>query len=140
MGLASGRANHMNGIHLIGDLYDCQCRADLLTTLGELEPHIVAAVQQAKMQVVGVRFHQFEPIGVTGVVLLAESHVAVHTWPEQGKSGYVTLDVYVCNHTGENRAKAEQLFESLIALFAPHHVERQVVERGSKAPFLSAMN
>jgi S-adenosylmethionine decarboxylase proenzyme len=130
----------MNGIHLIGDLYDCQCRADLLTTLGELEPHIVAAVQQANMQVVGIRFHQFEPIGVTGVVLLAESHVAVHTWPEQGTSGYVTLDVYVCNHTGENRAKAEQLFESLIALFAPHHVERQVVQRGKKASFLNETN
>ncbi len=122
----------MKGIHLIADLYDCQCRADLLTTLGELEPQIVNAVQQAKMQVVGVRFHQFEPIGVTGVVLLAESHVAVHTWPEQGQNGYVTLDVYVCNHTGENRAKAEQLFDQLIALFAPKNVERHAVNRGSR--------
>lgn len=120
----------MKGIHLIADLYDCQCRTDLLTTLGELEPQMVTAVQQANMQVVGVRFHQFEPIGVTGVVLLAESHVAVHTWPEQGEGGYVTLDVYVCNHTGENRAKAEQLFEHLIALFAPIDVKRHTVERG----------
>ncbi len=122
----------MKGIHLIADLYDCQCRAELLTTLGELEPQIVSAVQQANMQVVGVRFHQFEPTGVTGVVLLAESHVAVHTWPEQGLSGYVTLDVYVCNHTGENRAKAEQLFEQLITLFEPKNIERHSVNRGSR--------
>jgi S-adenosylmethionine decarboxylase len=130
----------MNGIHLIGDLYDCQCRVDLLTTLGALEPHIVMAVQRVGMQVVGVRFHQFEPIGVTGVVLLAESHVAVHTWPEQGQSGYVTLDVYVCNHTGENRAKAEQLFEGLIELFAPLHVERHRVERGKQVSDLNGIH
>lgn len=120
----------MKGIHLIADLYHCKCNTELLTDLAALEPEVVTAVQQAHMQVVGVQFHQFEPVGVTGVVLLAESHVAVHTWPEQGEGGYVTLDVYVCNHTGENRAKAEQLFEHLIALFAPIDVERVVVNRG----------
>jgi len=123
----------MKGIHLIADLYDCQCHMDLLTTSKVLEPLIVEAVQQAQMQVVGIRFHQFEPIGVTGVVLLAESHVAVHTWPEQGQHGYVTLDVYVCNHTGENRVKAEQLFEGLITLFAPEQIERHAVNRGVKS-------
>ena len=46
------------------------------------------------MTVVGDSFHQFEPQGVTGTVLLAESHLAIHTWPEQG---FVTIDVYVCN-------------------------------------------
>lgn len=123
----------MKGIHLIADLYHCQCKTEILTDLVVLEPEIVAAVQQANMQVVGVRFHQFEPVGVTGVVLLAESHVAVHTWPEQGEGGYVTLDVYVCNHTGENRAKAEQLFEYLIALFTPTDVEKTVVNRGIRS-------
>lgn len=123
----------MKGIHLIADLYDCQCVNDVLTTSKVLEPLIVDVVQQAQMQVVGVRFHQFEPIGVTGVVLLAESHVAVHTWPEQGQHGYVTLDVYVCNHTGENQAKAEQLFESLITRFAPKQIERHTVHRGNRS-------
>jgi S-adenosylmethionine decarboxylase len=123
----------MKGIHLIADLYHCKCKPEILTDLTALEPEIVAAVQQANMQVVGVRFHQFQPVGVTGVVLLAESHVAVHTWPEQGEGGYVTLDVYVCNHTGENRAKAEQLFEHLIALFAPVDVEYNTVERGIRS-------
>lgn len=123
----------MKGIHLIADLYHCKCKAEFLTDLNVLEPQIVQAVQQAEMQVVGVRFHQFEPVGVTGVVLLAESHVAVHTWPEQGEGGYVTLDVYVCNHTGENRAKAERLFDQLIALFSPIDVEYHAVERGNRS-------
>jgi len=119
----------MDGIHLIADLYDCQCSLSMLETLTTLEPCMVTAAKDADMQVVGVRFHQFQPVGVTGVVLLAESHVAVHTWPERA---YVTLDVYVCNHTGDNQSKAECLFEALIQLFNPKHAERVQVKRGSR--------
>ncbi|WP_210009131.1 adenosylmethionine decarboxylase [Aquirhabdus parva] len=121
--------NTMDGIHLIADLYDCQCPLPLIETLTTLEPCMVTAAKDADMQVVGVRFHQFQPVGVTGVVLLAESHVAVHTWPERA---YVTLDVYVCNHTGDNQSKAECLFEALIQLFNPKHAERVQVKRGSR--------
>ncbi len=119
----------LDGVHLIGDLYDCCSDAALLQQLSILEPHVVAAAVHADMLVVGQRFHQFEPAGVTGVVLLAESHVAVHTWPEHR---YVTLDVYVCNHTGINRQKAEVLFKTLIDLFKPDHYDRVVVERGRR--------
>jgi S-adenosylmethionine decarboxylase proenzyme len=119
----------MDGIHLIADLYDCQCSIHLLETLTTLESCMVTAAKDANMQVVGVRFHQFQPVGVTGVVLLAESHVAVHTWPERT---YVTLDVYVCNHTGDNQSKAERLFEDLIRLFNPKHAERVQVKRGGQ--------
>ena len=59
------------------------------------------------LTVVGDSFFQFEPQGVTGTVLLAESHLAIHTWPE---AGFVTVDVYVCNLTTDNTAKAERLF------------------------------
>ena len=62
------------------------------------------------LTVVGERFYQFEPQGVTGTVLLAESHIAIHTWPE---AGFVTVDVYVCNCTTDNTAKAEQVFRAL---------------------------
>ena len=119
--------NPLQGIHLIADLYGCGCLPEILAQRALLESHMVSAVQDAALKVVGVRFHQFEPIGVTGVVLLAESHVAVHTWPERD---YVTLDVYACNHTGDNQAKAERLFEQLITLFAPKTSERVVVQRG----------
>lgn len=119
--------NPLQGIHLIADLYDCRCQPAILSQCELLEAQIVSRVHDAALQVVGVRFHQFEPVGVTGVVLLAESHVAVHTWPERD---YVTLDVYACNHTGDNQAKAEQLFEKLITLFAPQRCERVVVQRG----------
>jgi len=119
----------LDGVHLIGDLYDCRGDDALLQQFQVLETHLVAAATDAEMLVVGQRFHQFEPVGVTGVVLLAESHLAVHTWPEHR---YVTLDVYVCNHTGINRQKAEVLFKTLIDLFKPDHYDRVVVERGKR--------
>jgi len=64
-----------------------------------------------------------QPGGITGAVLLAESHLALHTWPE--RSG-VTLDVYVCNFTDDNSGKAEQLFGALMMAFRP---KSQVVNR-----------
>lgn len=60
---------------------------------------------------------------MTGVVLLAESHMAVHTWPEQAA---VTVDVYVCNFLQDNSARAEALLAALTGLFAP---TRQCVHR-----------
>ena len=63
------------------------------------------------------------PGGITGTLLLAESHLAIHTWPERNG---VTLDVYVCNFTDDNTSKAEQLFEALMLAFRP---KNQVVNR-----------
>ena len=62
-----------------------------------------------------------------GVVLLAESHVAVHTWPELGAA---TLDVYVCNFGADNSRRAEALLATLIDAFAPASVERHALRRG----------
>ena len=67
------------------------------------------------------------PVGITGVVLLAESHLAVHTWPELGA---VTLDVYVCNFGADNSHRARSLLGALIAVFEPGAVERHSLVRG----------
>ena len=61
-------------------------------------------------------------------MLLAESHLCVHTWPELGA---VTLDVYVCNFGGDHSAKAERLMAALLALFEPAAVQRHTLQRGS---------
>jgi S-adenosylmethionine/arginine decarboxylase-like enzyme len=72
---------------------------------------------------------------VTGVVLLAESHLALHTWPELAA---VTLDVYVCNHAADNSARAEALLQALETAFAPGRCERRRVLRGCLAPGAAA--
>ncbi|MFN3305350.1 MAG: S-adenosylmethionine decarboxylase family protein [Roseateles sp.] len=90
------------------------------------------AVEQSGLAGVAELFHRFGPAdsqsGITGVVLLAESHLAVHTWPELGG---VTLDVYVCNYGTDNSAKAEVLMAALIAAFAPTSVQRQSLNRAA---------
>ena len=115
------------GLHLIGDLYGCLCDSRLMLDADYLESFCKERVAAAGLTTVGSLFHSFgEGCGVTGTVVLAESHLSIHTWPE---SGYVTLDVYVCNYTSNNRPKAQKLFDDLLAAFNPadphlHRVDR----------------
>ena len=127
----------MHGLHLTADLRDCPVERPVMTDPSALRALCLAAVHAAGLQPVGELFHRFAaaagadpaaPVGITGVVLLAESHLAVHTWPELG---CVTADVYVCNVGADNSARAEALLSALIAAFAPASVERHAIERGS---------
>jgi len=122
----------MNGLHLIADLHDCRCTPGLLLDAPELEAYCVDACQRHGLTVVGRLFHAFrdttdQPAGVTGTVVLAESHLALHTWPEIAA---VTLDVYVCNFSGDNSQQAKTLFAEVIATFQPGRVEQSAVHRG----------
>ena len=122
----------MNGLHLIADLHDCRCAPGFLLDAPGLESFCVDACQRHGLTVVGRLFHAFhdaanQPAGVTGTVVLAESHLAVHTWPEIAS---VTLDVYVCNFSGDNSQSAHALFAEVIAHFAPSRLEKKEVARG----------
>jgi S-adenosylmethionine decarboxylase len=115
------------GLHLIGDLYQCQTGADLMVKADLLKAACVKLCNEAGLQVVGENFFQFDDAGVTGCVLLAESHVAIHTWPEYGT---VTLDVYVCNYNMNNSAKAQKVFDGIQKLFSPAEAKTKGVQRG----------
>lgn len=122
----------MTGLHLIADLHDCRCDPKLLLDAPGLESYCVDACQRNGLTVVGRLFHAFrdasgQAAGVTGTVVLAESHLAIHTWPEIGA---VTLDVYVCNFSDDNSERAQALFAEVLARFAPTRVERHAVRRG----------
>ncbi|MGE5171523.1 MAG: adenosylmethionine decarboxylase [Rudaea sp.] len=119
----------MEGIHLLGEWYGCPSNEPLLTQADALRDLCRRVVAEAGLTIVGDRFFQFEPHGVTGTVLLAESHLAIHTWPE---AGFVTLDVYVCNYTTDNTSKAERVFEALEAVFKPQRARFQAIHRGGK--------
>ena len=71
--------------------------------------------------------HGDGPGGVTATVLLAESHLCIHTWPEQMG---VTVDVYVCNFGADHSAKAQALMDHLIALFEPAQLDTHCLHRG----------
>lgn len=115
------------GLHVMGDLYDCECEDRYLLDCRLLTEHCLKLVEEAGLTVVGNYFHQFGGCGgVTGMIVLAESHMSIHTWPEKR---YVTVDVYVCSYTQDNRPKARQLYESLLSTFKPAHENVHSVER-----------
>ena len=123
----------MQGLHLTADLSRCQCDTAWLTDAAHLLDRCTQEVLNAGLQPVNQLAHSFPataqgPGGVTATVLLAESHLCVHTWPEQMG---VTVDVYVCNFGADHSAKAQRLMDALVALFAPGQVLRQAVQRGA---------
>jgi len=117
----------MNGLHLIGDLVGCRCDPQLLLDGAGMRERCVRLVAEVGLTTVEASFRQFDGGGFTGIVLLAESHLAIHTWPErQG----LTLDVYVCNYSADNSDKAKKLFNAIVELFQPSETARHEIDRG----------
>ena len=122
----------MHGLHLTADLHDCQCGMQWLTDKEALGAVCLKAVIAAGLQPVGKLVHGFPatpegPGGVTATVLLAESHLCIHTWPEQRGA---TLDVYVCNFGGDHSARARSLMDALVRRFNPEWTEQRSLDRG----------
>ena len=125
----------MNGLHLLAELHDCRCAAAHLVCVDRLRALCLSVCATPGLTPVAEAFHQFtdegRPAGATGAVVLAESHLAVHTWPELNA---VTLDLYVCNFSQDNSAAARAAFDALIAAFQPLRCERRELLRGQIAP------
>lgn len=126
----------MQGLHITADLRGCRCDTRWLIDAAQLGAYCVQAVQASGLQAVAQLFHHFPdsaqgPGGVTATVLLAESHLCIHTWPEQRA---VTLDVYVCNFGGDHTHQAEALMQTLQKVFAPASVECHRLMRGIVEP------
>ena len=126
----------MKGLHIIADLYNCQ-KGELLVSSHKLRELCVNACTDAGLTVLGDHFYQFDGAdatqdgGATGAVVLAESHLAIHTWPERDGA---TLDVYVCNYTSDNTAKAEAVYRKLVKALKPGDVLIERVQRGRDLP------
>ncbi|MDR3213237.1 MAG: adenosylmethionine decarboxylase [Azoarcus sp.] len=122
----------MEGLHILAEFKRCQGAPALLKEAGALEKLCLQACRDAGLTVVGWLFHPFgtvaAPAGTTGAVILAESHLAIHTWPEQAA---VTLDIYVCNFSRDNRQAAEAAYARLLQAFQPEQASRRDIRRGS---------
>ena len=83
------------GTHIVCELSGCD--AAKLTNVDAVREMMIGAANASRATVMEVAFHRFEPQGVSGVVVLAESHISIHTWPE---TGYAAMDFYTCgDHT-----------------------------------------
>lgn len=112
------------GRHLIADLTGCA----RLDDAGFVEAALVAAAEAAGATVLEARLHSFGPgQGVTGVVLLAESHISIHTWPEHG---YAAVDIFLCGR----RHDLDAALGSIVAALGATVSRRLLVERGYGAP------
>ncbi|WP_057093851.1 polyamine aminopropyltransferase [Comamonas thiooxydans] len=122
----------MHGLHLTADLYQCAGHERYMLDADAIAGLCREQTAASGLTLVDDRWVKFPPYegqpgGVTGTVLLAESHLAIHTWPETGS---VTIDVYVCNFSADNSGKARRLMEGVIEAFAPKKVLRQQLMRG----------
>jgi S-adenosylmethionine decarboxylase len=109
------------GTHVLLDLWGLPDR--LLDDPRRLRAALVGAARAGGATVLDARFRRFEPQGVSGVVLLAESHVALHTWPELG---YAAADVFTCG----NPAVGVLVAERLLAELAPRGASVRRLARG----------
>ncbi len=98
------------GTHLLLDLKDCD--KEVLNNLNFLQDSLLAAASEAGATVLGESFHHFHPQGVSGVVIIAESHLFIHTWPEHG---YAAVDIFTCGDSTQPKKAARFLIEKLQA-------------------------
>ncbi len=96
------------GRHLLLELRECN--KAVLDDLKYLENALVSAAREAGATVIDKSFHQFAPQGVSGVVLIAESHLSLHTWPEHA---YAAVDIFTCGTTVKIEVAADALIKSL---------------------------
>lgn len=99
------------GRHCILELYDCP--AYLLDNQAFIQETLRKAADIAKSTLLGELSHKFDPQGVTALVLLAESHISIHTWPE---SGYAAVDVFTCGAHTLPEESCEYIASALQAL------------------------
>jgi S-adenosylmethionine decarboxylase len=109
------------GRHLLVELYDCD--KEVLNSPELLRKAMVDAAIDCGAVVLGDSFHRFSPQGVSGVVIIAESHLSVHTWPEYG---YAAVDVFTCGTT----VRPERAAEVLIAKLGSRHHSIMEIPRG----------
>ena len=114
------------GRHLLLELFDCD--SDAINNLEAVKGALIEAAKRAQATIVDVVFHEFNPFGVSGVVVIAESHLSIHTWPEYR---YAAVDIFSCGDVLQPEVAANYLVEQLGA-------ERATVVEMQRGMFLNA--
>lgn len=109
------------GYHYIVEAAGCD--PGVISDPAKTQEVLVEAARRGKMEVRTVYFYKFRPTGVSGVVIVAESHLSIHTWPE---ASYAAVDVYVC---GEN-SNPEEAIDFILEAFRAQHAHITEIKRG----------
>lgn len=112
------------GTHIVCELSGCDAAA--LTDVDGVRATLMQAAREANATIMETAFHRFQPQGVSGVVVLAESHISIHTWPE---TGYAAMDFYTCGDHTDPWLAAEYAAKA----FGADSMQTTEVKRGVEA-------
>jgi len=112
------------GRHVLAEMTGCP--SGLLNDVAGLEVCFRNCAVEGGVTVVSSHFHHFSPQGVSGVVVIAESHITVHTWPE---NGYAAVDVFTCGRP----ELAEAVMNLIVNALRAKNVHRTSFKRGPDA-------
>ncbi len=113
------------GRHYLVDLHGCDPR--IITKVGPTRERLLQAAHECGATVVSDSFHQYQPHGVSGIILIAESHLSIHTWPEEA---FAALDIFTCGDEMRPQVAIDSIRES----FGAATVKSIVVTRGGLEP------
>ena len=113
------------GRHILAEYYTCDIT--LLNSAELLENCMKDAVTASGATIIDSTFHTFSPHGVSGVIVIAESHMAIHTWPEYG---YAAVDFFTCG----DRVDPWKAFDHMTKLLKPAQQSTKELQRGLLAP------
>lgn len=109
------------GLHILAEM--CGCEPDTIAREGSLETRLLRAIKASGLNIVKDIHYQFNPHGVTSLVVLKESHISLHTWPEYR---YAAVDIFTCG----SYHKAYLFIQNLAAELKPRSIKKIVVRRG----------
>ena len=119
-------------LHILADFYDCRGNTEYFNNKASVRDKILRVIRKAGFKIVASRFHKFpdgkipDDGGITGVIIVSESHITIHTWPERK---FVNVDVFFCNYSSDNSRKARGVFKFLKNLYKPRRFKRKDVWR-----------
>ncbi len=105
------------GRHVLLELY--HCGAGLLDTTDDIEQKLTKAAELGRATIIETAFHHFSPYGVSGIVVIAESHISIHTWPEHD---YAAIDIFTCDRAMDIEAMLNYLIKAFNA--GEHELKR----------------
>ncbi|TVR15572.1 MAG: S-adenosylmethionine decarboxylase proenzyme [Balneolaceae bacterium] len=109
------------GRQILVEFYDCD--QSKLNDVSYVETSLIQAAKASHATLISHNFHKFSPYGISGVVVIAESHIAIHTWPEYN---YTAVDIFTCGDTIDPWVIQEYLKES----FESKNVSSMEMKRG----------
>ena len=96
------------GTHLLVELKECN--PETLKSLEKIRSAMVSAAKEAKATIIDISFREFNPFGISGIVVIAESHLTIHTWPEYG---YAAVDIFTCGDIIKTEKASSYLIKQL---------------------------